>query len=66
MGLEGILLITDCWGKAHAAEGGASLVLGSIRKQAEQAMVSKQDPLWPLHEFLPPGSCVSARPDFPQ
>ena len=43
--------------------GGATpglVVLGSIRKQAEQAMGSKlvsSSPLWPLHQPLPPGSC---------
>ena len=34
-------------------------VLGSIRKQAEQAMKSKpvsSTPSWPLHQLLPPGS----------
>jgi hypothetical protein len=36
------------------------LVLGSIRKQAEQAMRSKpvsSTPPWLLHQLLPPGSC---------
>jgi hypothetical protein len=36
------------------------IVLGSIRKQAEQAMRSKSEsstPPWPLHQLLPPGSC---------
>ena len=36
------------------------VVLGSIRKQAEQAMVSKpvssSIPPWSLHQLLPPGS----------
>jgi hypothetical protein len=39
---------------------GSPLVLGSIRKQAEQAMGSKvvsSIPPWPLHQLLPPGSC---------
>ena len=36
-------------------------VLGSIRKQAEQARGSKSvnsTPPWPLHQFLPPSSCL--------
>jgi hypothetical protein len=36
------------------------VVLGSIRKQAEQAMGSKavsSTSLWLLHQLLPPGSC---------
>jgi hypothetical protein len=36
------------------------VVLGSIRKQAEQVMGSKavsSSPPWPLHPLLPPGSC---------
>ena len=40
-------------------------VLGALRKQAEQAMMSKpvsSIPPWPLLQLLPPGSC----PDFPQ
>jgi hypothetical protein len=44
--------------------GGATPVLvflGSLRKQTEQAMGSKpvsSIPLWPLHQFLPPGSLL--------
>ena len=37
------------------------VVLGSKRKQAEQAMESKPAssiPPWPLHQLLPPGSCL--------
>ena len=36
------------------------VVLGSIRKQAEQARESKpvsSTPPWPLHQLLPPSSC---------
>jgi hypothetical protein len=36
------------------------VVLGSIRKYAEQAMESKlvsSTPPWPLHQLLPPSSC---------
>ena len=36
------------------------VVLGSIRKQAEQVRGSKpvsNIPPWPLHQLLPPGSC---------
>ena len=36
------------------------VVLGSIKEQAEQARGSKpvsSIPPWPLHQFLPPGSC---------
>jgi hypothetical protein len=39
------------------------VILGSIRKQAEQTMRSKpisSVPPWPLHQLLPPASC----PDF--
>jgi hypothetical protein len=37
-----------------------SVVLGSIRQQAEQAKESKpvsNTCVWPLHQLLPPGSC---------
>ena len=50
--------------------GGATpglVVLGSIRKQAEQAMGSKpgsSTPPWPLHQLLPPGSIPGSCPDF--
>jgi hypothetical protein len=43
--------------------GGAILglvILGSMRKQAEQARGNKpvsSTPPWPLHQLLPPGSC---------
>ena len=46
------------------------VVLGSIRKQAEQARVSKpvsNIPPWSLHQLLPPGSWrpfLSSCPDF--
>ena len=36
------------------------VVLVSVRKQAEQAMMSEpvsSTPPWPLHQLLPPGSC---------
>ena len=42
--LQDIFLISDLWGKAQPMVGGTIpglVVLGSIRKQAEQAMVSK-------------------------
>jgi len=34
------------------------VVLGSIRKQADEAMMQadKQHPPWPLHQLLPPSS----------
>jgi hypothetical protein len=55
------LVIKD--GRAHPIVGGATpglVVLGSIRKQAEQARgcnpVSSVHP-WPLHQLLPPSSC---------
>jgi hypothetical protein len=38
------------------------VVLGSLRRQAEQAMGSKpvsSIPPWPLHQLLPPGFCPS-------
>jgi hypothetical protein len=41
------------------------VVMGSIRKQAEQARRSKpvsSAPPWPLHQFLPPGSCSACVP----
>jgi hypothetical protein len=45
------------------------LVLGAIRKQAEQTMVSKpimSIPPLPLLQFQPPGSCLELLPwDFP-
>jgi hypothetical protein len=36
------------------------VVLGSARKQAEEARFSNpvsSTPPWPLHQLLPPGSC---------
>jgi hypothetical protein len=51
--------ISDQWGRAHV--GGAIpglIVLGSMRRQAEQAMESKpvsNIPPWPLHQLLLPG-----------
>ena len=52
----------------HAAIPGL-MVLGSVREQAEQAMMSKpvSNTLpWSLHQLLPPGSCTvfSSCPDF--
>jgi hypothetical protein len=41
------------------------VVLGSIRKQAEQTVESKpvgSTPPWPLHQLLPPGSCLKLLP----
>ena len=41
------------------------VVLGSIKKQSEQTMGSKQVssiPPWPLHQLLPPGSCPAGVP----
>ena len=41
------------------------VVLGSLRKQAEQAMGSKlvsSSPSWPLHQLLPQGSCPARVP----
>ena len=43
------------------------VVLGPIRKQAEQAAESKpvsSTPPWPLHQLLPPGSCPAGVPDL--
>ena len=41
------------------------VVLGSIRKQAEQneEQASKQHPPWPLHQLLLPGSCLTSLGD---
>ena len=53
--LYGIFLISDWWGRAQPIVGGAipgQVVLGSIRKQAEQAMRNKplsSTPPWPLY-----------------
>ena len=50
-------------GRAQPMVGGAIprlVALGSIRKQGEQAMRTKSvgsTPSWPLHQFLPSGSC---------
>ena len=44
------------------------VVLGSIRKQAEQAMRSESvsnTPVWPLHQLLTPGSCPEFLSLFP-
>ena len=55
--------ISDQCGGAQAILGGAipgMVVLGSRRKQAEQAMRSKPESSispWPLHQLLPPGFC---------
>jgi len=52
--------IRDQWGRVQPSVGGAILILGSRRKQAEQAMGSKpvsSTPPWPLYQLLPPGSC---------
>jgi hypothetical protein len=41
------------------------VVLGSVRKQAEQARGSKpvsSTPPWPLHQLLPSGSCPERVP----
>jgi hypothetical protein len=52
----------DQEGRAQPIVGGTIpglVVLGSIRKQAEQARGSKpvsSSPPWPLHQLLPPGS----------
>jgi len=59
-------------GDAQHIVGGAIpglVVLGSIRKQAEQARESKpvnSTPPGPLHQHLPPQflPCVSSSPDF--
>ena len=42
------------------------VVLGSIRKQAKEAMGSKpvsSTPLWPVYQRLPPGSCPTSLGD---
>jgi len=44
------------------------MVLGSIRKQAEQAMRNRpvsSTPPWPLLQFLPPDSCLELLPWLP-
>jgi hypothetical protein len=58
-----IFLISDQWRRAQPIVGGAIpglVILGSIRKETEQAMRSKavsSIPPWSLHQLLPPGSC---------
>jgi hypothetical protein len=45
-----------------------SLILDSIRKQAEQGMGNKlagSNLPWPLHQFLPPVSCPVCIPVLP-
>ena len=70
--LWGIFLINDRWGRAQPTVGGASpeqMILGCIRKQAEQAMGSKPAssvPPWPLHQFLLEVPYLCFCPDFPQ
>jgi hypothetical protein len=60
--LLGIFSISDQVGRAQSTVGDAIprlVVLGSTRKQAEQAKGSKpvsSTPPWPLHQLLPPGS----------
>jgi hypothetical protein len=55
----------DQWGRAPLIVDGTIprlVILGSIRKQVEQAMRSKpvsSTPPWPLHQLLPLG-CYSA------
>jgi hypothetical protein len=61
--LQRIFLMSDGWKKAQPILGGyipGMVVLGSRRKQAEQAMRSKPESSispWPLHQLLPPGFC---------
>jgi hypothetical protein len=52
-------------GRAKPTVGGTSpglypVVLGFIRKQAEQAM--RSEPVLPWHQVLPPGSCPALVP----
>jgi hypothetical protein len=57
---EGHFLISDWLGRTQPVVRGAIpglVVLGSIRKQAEQAMGSKLVSSIPLHQLLPVGSC---------
>ena len=62
-GLWGIFMIDDWsgWTTFLVDVATRSLeVLGFIRRQAEQAIMIKplsHTPPWPLHQFLPPGSC---------
>ena len=62
-------LISDQWGRAQPLMGGAiagQVVLGSIRKQAEQASklhTSMASAVAPASMFLP---CLSSCPDFLQ
>ena len=58
-------------GEAWPVVGGSIpglVVLGPMRKQAEQVMGSKRvrsTPPWPLNRLLPTGSChLSFSPDF--
>ena len=61
-------LITDCCERAQAIVGGTTpgqVVLGSIRKQAKEAMRGKSmsnNFSWPLYQILPPGSCLVGVP----
>ena len=62
--VKGIFFVSDWWKRASLPiVGGATpglVVLGSIRKEAEQAVKSKpvsNIPPWPLHQLLPPDSC---------
>jgi hypothetical protein len=63
--LLGIFLISDEWMRAqHVVLGNTSelVVLGSIKRQGEQARKSKpgsSTPLWPLHQLLPPVFCCA-------
>jgi hypothetical protein len=60
--LKAIFSISDQWERAQPTVNGAKpwlMVLGSIRKRAEQVRGSKpvrSTPPWPLHQFLLPGS----------
>ena len=61
-----IFLITDWLVRTETIETSGLVVLGSIRKKAEQAMRNKpagRTSPWLLHQFLP---CLTSCPDFLQ
>jgi hypothetical protein len=66
------MLINDWYARVQATAGGAicgQVVLGCVRKQAEQAMGSdpvSSIPPWPLPQLTFSGSCLKFLPVFPQ
>ena len=59
-----MFVISDCWGESSAHRGRCHPwvgVLSSVRNQAEQTTRNKpvnRTLPWPLHQLLPPGSCL--------